>query len=50
MSQKFKKNGKNNMKIKHPLVKGKVKLLYPNIYGVVVDDYYDRAMLFCRYQ
>jgi hypothetical protein len=38
------------MKIKHPLVKGKVKEIMPNIYCVMVDDDYDRAMLFCRYQ
>ena len=38
------------MKIKHPLVKGKVKHLQDNIYCVIVDDDYDRAMLFCRYQ
>lgn len=38
------------MKIKHPLVKGKVKEIKPNIYCVMVDDDYDRAMLFCRYQ
>jgi hypothetical protein len=38
------------MKIKHPLVKGKVKEIKPKIYCVLVDDDYDRAMLFCRYQ
>lgn len=38
------------MKIKHPLVKGKVKEIRPRIYCVLVDDDYDRAMLFCRYQ
>ena len=38
------------MKIKHQLVKGKVKEIKPNIYCVLVDDDYDRAMLFCRYQ
>ena len=38
------------MKIKHPLVKGKVKEVKPFIYCVEVDDDYDRAMLFCRYQ
>jgi hypothetical protein len=38
------------MKINHPLVKGVVKLIKPNIYCVLVDDNYDRAMLFCRYQ
>jgi len=38
------------MKIKHPLVKGKVKEIKPYIYCVSVDDNYDRAMLFCRYQ
>ena len=38
------------MKIKHPLVKGEVKEIQPKIYCVLVDDDYDRAMLFCRYQ
>lgn len=38
------------MKINHPLVKGKVKEIKPSIYCVIVDDNYDRAMLFCRYQ
>lgn len=38
------------MKIKHPLVKGVVKEVLPNIHCVIVDDDYDRAMLFCRYQ
>jgi hypothetical protein len=38
------------MNIKHPLVKGKVKEIRPFIYCVEVDDDYDRAMLFCRYQ
>lgn len=38
------------MKIKHPLVKGVVKEVSPRIYCVLVDDDYDRAMLFCRYQ
>jgi hypothetical protein len=38
------------MTIKHPLVKGKVKEIKPFIYCVEVDDNYDRAMLFCRYQ
>lgn len=38
------------MKIKHPLVKGRVKEVKPFIYCVEVDDDYDRAMLFCRYQ
>jgi hypothetical protein len=38
------------MKIKHPLVKGKVVEIKPRIYCVKVDDNYDRAMLFCRYQ
>lgn len=38
------------MKIKHQLVKGEVKHMQDNIYCVVVDDDYDRAMLFCRYQ
>lgn len=38
------------MVINHPLVKGKVKEVKPFIYCVEVDDDYDRAMLFCRYQ
>ncbi len=38
------------MKINHPLVKGVVKEINPKIYCVLVDDNYDRAMLFCRYQ
>jgi len=38
------------MKFKNKLVKAEVKRLYPNVYGVKVDDAYDRAMLFCRYQ
>jgi hypothetical protein len=37
-------------KINHPLVKGNVKEVFPNIYCVTIDDDYDRAMLFCRYQ
>jgi hypothetical protein len=37
-------------KINHPLVKGVVKEIKPRIYCVLVDDVYDRAMLFCRYQ
>jgi hypothetical protein len=37
-------------KIKHPLVKGVVKEIVPRIYCAQVDDDYDRAMLFCRYQ
>ena len=37
-------------KINHPLVKGVVKEIKPRIYCVLVDDDYDRAMLFCRYQ
>jgi len=37
-------------KIKHQLVKGVVKEVAPRIYCVIVDDNYDRAMLFCRYQ
>lgn len=37
-------------KINHPLVKGIVKEIQPRIYCVIVDDDYDRAMLFCRHQ
>lgn len=38
------------IKINNPLVKGIVKEVHPFIYCVIVDDNYDRAMLFCRYQ
>lgn len=38
------------MKIKHPLVKGKVVQLKPQIFCALIDDNYDRTMLFCRYQ
>jgi hypothetical protein len=38
------------IKIDHPLVKGVVKEIKPKIYCVLIDDDYDRAMLFCRYQ
>jgi hypothetical protein len=38
------------MKIKHPLVEGIVKEVKPFIYCAEIDDDYDRAMLFCRYQ
>ena len=38
------------MKIKHPLVNGIVKEVAPKVYCAFVDDNYDRAMLFCRYQ
>ena len=37
-------------KIKHPLVRAIIKEVEPKIYCVLVDDDYDRAMLFCRYQ
>ena len=37
-------------KIKHSLVKGSVKEVAPRIYCAIIDDDYDRAMLFCRYQ
>ena len=37
-------------KIKSPLVNGKVIEIAPKIYGAVIKDSYDRAMLFCRYQ
>jgi hypothetical protein len=38
------------MKINNLLVKGEVKELHPNIFGVSIKNDYDRAMLFCRYQ
>ena len=38
------------MKIKHPLVKGEVKELRPSVFGVSIENNYDRALLFCRYQ
>ena len=38
------------MKINHPLVKGNVREVFPKIFCVTIDDNYDRAMLFCRYQ
>jgi len=37
-------------KIKHPLVNGVVKEVAPRIYCALIDDDYDRSMLFCRYQ
>lgn len=37
-------------KIKSHLVKGEVIEIAPKIYGAVIKDPYDRAMLFCRYQ
>jgi hypothetical protein len=37
-------------KIKHSLVNGIVKEVAPRIYCAIIDDDYDRAMLFCRYQ
>lgn len=37
-------------KIKHPYVNGIVKEVAPKIYCAIIDDNYDRAMLFCRYQ
>jgi len=37
-------------KIKHPLVNGVLKEVQPRIYCAIIDDDYDRAMLFCRYQ
>ena len=37
-------------RIKHSLVEGVVKEVAPRIYCAQVDDDYDRAMLFCRYQ
>lgn len=37
-------------KIKNRLVKGVVKEVFPRVYCATIDDNYDRAMLFCRYQ
>jgi hypothetical protein len=37
-------------KIKSRLVSGTVKEIAPRIYCAAVEDDYDRAMLFCRYQ
>lgn len=38
------------MKINHYLVKGEIKRIEPYIYCVAIEDSYDRAMLFSRYQ
>lgn len=38
------------MNINHPLLKGTLKKIMPNIYGVIIKDQYDRAMLFACYQ
>jgi len=38
------------MKIKNPLVKGKIVELRPRIYAVIIPDRYERGMLFSRYQ
>jgi hypothetical protein len=37
-------------KIKNKLVNGYIIEIAPKIYGAVIEDDYDRAMLFCRYQ
>jgi hypothetical protein len=37
-------------KIKSSLVKGRVTEIAPKIYCASIEDDYDRAMLFCRYQ
>lgn len=37
-------------KIKSSLVSGGVKEIVPRVYCATIDDDYDRAMLFCRYQ
>jgi hypothetical protein len=37
-------------KIKSRLVNGVVKEIIPGVYYAAIDDDYDRAMLFCRYQ
>ena len=36
--------------IKYPLVKGTIKEILPKIFCAIIDDDYDRSMLFCRYQ
>lgn len=38
------------MKIKSPLVKGKIVQLKPRVYAAVIPNRYERGMLFCRYQ
>lgn len=38
------------MKIKNDYVKGEVIEILPKIFGVSIKDYYERSMLFCRYQ
>ena len=45
-----KRTPNQKMKIKHALVKGEVKQVFPKIFCVTVDDDYDRAMCFCRMQ
>lgn len=37
-------------KIKNPLVKGKIIQIKPQIFCALIDDNYERTMLFCRYQ
>ena len=38
------------MRISEGLVSGKIIKILPRVYGVVIKDDYERAMLFCRYQ
>lgn len=38
------------MKLKFELLTGELKQIKPNIFAVVIEDDYDRSMLFCRYQ
>lgn len=38
------------MKINHKILDCEVKEILPGVFGVIVDNPYDRAMLFCRYQ
>lgn len=37
---------RTSKKIKHPLVKGIVKEIHPNIFCVLIDDDYDRGLCY----